>query len=85
MGLMDRVRGWLSRGEPRAVDPDELVEVALVRLPRGPMLVAALQDAGIEAQGIETFNVVSDVRSDMRILVHRRDVDAARLVLQRLD
>jgi hypothetical protein len=72
----------LSRGEPPDLDPDELVEVALVPLHDGPLLIARLDEAGVAASGIESFDVATSVRSRMRIMVRRRDAEAATRLLE---
>jgi hypothetical protein len=43
----------------------------------GPLLIAKLHDAGIEAIGDETFNVATEVRSDDLVRVRRCDLEAA--------
>ncbi|CAB4873810.1 unannotated protein [freshwater metagenome] len=80
MGVLQRFYAMLSRGEP--ADPDELVEVALVRIASGPMTVARLCSEGFHAVGNETFNIVTNVCSDYRILVPRREADGASALLQ---
>jgi len=75
------IRQWfvrlLSRGEPPDLDPDELVEVGVVHIHEGPLLIAQLEAEGIEATGIESFDVVTNVRNRMRIMVRRSDVERA--------
>jgi hypothetical protein len=77
MTLRQTIERLLSRGSfPE--DTDELVEIGLVPLGSGPMTVASLREAGFDANGAETFNIATDVLSDYRILVPRRQaVDAA--------
>ena len=77
MTLRQSIERLLSRGSfPE--NPDELVEIGLVPLGTGPMTVASLRDAGFDASGAETFNIATDVLSDYRITVPRRQaVDAA--------
>jgi hypothetical protein len=66
---------WLSRGDPG--DPNELVEVARVRIGRGPLTVEELCSAGFHATGDETFNIVTNTSSDYRVLVPRVEADRA--------
>ena len=81
MGLRAAFLRLLSRGEPPDLDADELVEVALVPLYDGPLLIARLDEAGVEASGIESFDVVTNVRNRMRIMVRRRDAETATRLL----
>ncbi|MDJ0767713.1 MAG: hypothetical protein QNJ12_02930 [Ilumatobacter sp.] len=74
------VRTWIERvlgGGAEDADPDEFVEFAVVRITEGPMLVARLQQAGIDAIGDEAFSYVTDSTSQYRVMVRRRDVDTA--------
>lgn len=82
VGIRDRIMGWLDRGEPPELDPDAVVEVAHVMLHDGPMLVAALERAGIPARGIEAFDIASRSTTRMRILVHARHAARAAAVLE---
>lgn len=79
------VRRWfvrlLSVGDVREVDLEARVEVADVPIASGPMLIAALERSGIIADGIESFDVVTETRSRMRIMVRRRDAEAASRVV----
>lgn len=79
------VRSWfaslLGRGEEPDRDADEQIEVPVVPLAQGPMLVAALQRADIDAVGIESVDVATETRSKMRILVRRADAECAHEVL----
>ena len=72
---------WLDRGDTPVGggDPDAAVEVANVAIFDGPRLVALLADSGIEAQGIEatTDALHGSAQTRMRILVRRREADAA--------
>jgi hypothetical protein len=71
MTIRQTIERLLSRGSVPD-DPDALVEIALVPIGSGPMTVASLCEAGFEATGAESFNIVTDVLSDYRILVPRR-------------
>jgi hypothetical protein len=77
MGL----RGWiyrlLDRGEVPQPDGDTIVEVADVPLWQGPLLLSGLKEDGIEATGIEAFDIVTKTRSRYRILVRHVDAVAA--------
>jgi len=77
MGIWQSFVRLLSRGEPPDLDPDELVEVGVVHLHEGPMLISRLHDAGIEATGIEAYDIATSVRNRMRIMVRRRDFERA--------
>ena len=66
----------LSRGAVPE-NPDELVEIAIVPLAVGPMSVETLRDAGFHASGAPTFNIVTDVASDYRVLVPRHEAATA--------
>ena len=83
MTLRQTIERWLGRGSAPD-DPDGLVEIALVPIASGPMTVASLCDAGFEATGAETFNIATDVLSDYRILVPRRQAADASARLQGL-
>ena len=71
----------LSAGEVGEPDPEAQVEVADVPIGSGPMLIAALERSGIIADGIESFDVVTETRSRMRIMVRRRDAEPASRVV----
>lgn len=71
----------LSGGSTAQADGDELQELITVPLFEGPMVVSDLQDHGIEATALDSFNLATQVVSDVRILVARRDFDAAQTVL----
>jgi hypothetical protein len=63
------------RGLPK--DPDEYIEIGLVPLGSGPMTVETLRAEGFDATGDQTYNIVTEVGSDFRILVPRRQAAAA--------
>jgi len=44
--------------------------------------VSVLNGAGIDATGIESFDLVTNVRTRMRIMVRRADLDAARALVE---
>lgn len=76
MGLRDRIFQWLERGSTD-LDQDEFVEFAVVHVGAGPLLVARLHEAGIDATGHDTFNAGTQVLSDYSVNVRRRDLATA--------
>ncbi len=84
MGLRQRFYELLSSGPPPDLDPASPVEVADLPLPRGPTLVSALRNAGIDAHGVESFDVATNARVRMRIMVPRADLDVARRVVDEI-
>lgn len=76
MSFRDVVYRLLDRGRDDA-DPDEPVEIALVPVSAGPMAVATLRNEGFDASGNETFNIATNVLSDYRIMVPRREAERA--------
>jgi hypothetical protein len=76
MTIRETLDRLLSRGGTPE-NPDELVEIAIVPLAVGPMSVETLCAAGFHASGAPTFNIVTDVASDYRILVPRHEAPAA--------
>ncbi|MEY2400545.1 MAG: hypothetical protein QOJ08_656 [Ilumatobacteraceae bacterium] len=83
MTIRQTIEKLLTRGSAPE-DPDALVEIALVPIGSGPMTVASLRESGFEATGAESFNIVTDVLSDYRILVPRRQAAEATARLQDL-
>jgi hypothetical protein len=78
--IRDFVRRLLERGADNA-DPKELVELVVLKLPRGPMVLSALQAGGIDAVGDEAFDIVTTGRTEFRILVPRDQLTAANALL----
>jgi hypothetical protein len=76
MTIREAIVRLLSRGDPPD-DAEHLVEIAVVPLGSGPMTVESLCRAGFAASGAPTFNVITRVASDYRILVPRREAAAA--------
>jgi hypothetical protein len=76
VSIRERVIRLLDRGSAE-VDPDEFVEFAVVHVATGPLLVERLREAGIDAEGHDTFNVVTQALSDYSVRVRRRDLTAA--------
>ena len=77
MGLRTWLVDLLSRGEMREPDPDEIVEVDNVPLSEGPLTIAALREAGVDATMVEAFHAPTASTTRARIMVRRRDADAA--------
>jgi hypothetical protein len=73
MTVREAVYRWLGRGSSAAEDPEETVEIAIIPLTVGPMTVESLCARGFHASGAPTFNIVTDVASDYRILVPRKE------------
>jgi hypothetical protein len=84
MGLRRWFAELLARGAPVETDPDALVEVDVVPLAEGPIYVSGLEREGIDAVGIESYDVVTGTRTRVRIMVRQLDIDAAREILERL-
>jgi hypothetical protein len=76
MTIRDAVLRVLSRGSVPE-NPDELVEIAIVPIAVGPMTLGTLRTAGFHASGAPTFNIVTDVASDYRVLVPRHEAVTA--------
>jgi hypothetical protein len=77
VGLRTWLVDLLSRGEMREPDPDEIVEVDNVPLSEGPLTIVALREAGIDATMVEAFHAPTASTTRARIMVRRRDADAA--------
>ena len=77
MGLRTWLVDLLSRGEMREPDPDEIVEIDNVPLSDGPLTIAALREAGVDATMVEAFHAPTASTTRARIMVRRRDADAA--------
>jgi hypothetical protein len=78
MTIRQTIRDLLGGDEPAPPqDGDDPVEIGIVALAMGPMLVTSLCNAGFDAVGTPTFNIVTDVASDFRILVPRKQAAAA--------
>jgi hypothetical protein len=84
VGLREALLRLLSRGAKPEADPDELVEVAFVKVYEGERLAAALRSAGVAATSVEAMNPATEVRSDARVMVARRDAEQARRILEGL-
>jgi hypothetical protein len=76
MTVRETVIRWLGRGSVPD-DPEAVVEIAIIPLATGPMSVESLCAAGFHASGAPTFNIVTDVASDFRILVPGKEAVAA--------
>ena len=84
MGLRRWVYEKLSRGPVDELDPSEPIAVALVMLAEGPMLVSALQATGLHAVGIPSWSVATRWTDRVQVVVPRREVPAAEVVLKDL-
>lgn len=73
MGARERLMRWLAQGEVDIVDPRAEVEIAEVMLHEGPMLLSALERAGISARGVEAWNLATKSTNRMQILVRVAD------------
>ena len=81
MGLRTWLVDLLSRGRCREPDPDEIVEIDNVPLSDGPLTIVALREAGVDATMVEAFDAPTASTTRARIMVRRRDADAASAVL----
>ena len=84
VGIRTWFVGLLSRGDETVLDPSQPVEVADVAIAMGPLVLAALQDDGIEATGIESVDVVTKSRTRFRIMVRRADAERAAVIVDRV-
>ena len=82
MGVRRWFLGLLSRGQEPDGDPAELVDLETVPLAVGPLTIARLEQAGFSVTGIESFNIATNVRSHMRIMVRRDQFTAAAELLR---
>ena len=75
-----------ATGELNESHPDILHDLANPGRPRSApgFLVAGLRERGIEAHGAEYFNIVTNVASDYRIVVPRRQAAEAMSVIEDL-
>ena len=62
------------------LDPDELIELATLPLFDASLLTDRLRRHGLDASCIESYNVVSRVLSDGRVVVRRRQLVEAQRV-----
>ena len=69
---------WLARGSLDQPDPNAIIEVGEVMLAEGPMLLAALERAGIQAHGVEAWDIVT--KSTTRMRIYARAADQARAI-----
>jgi hypothetical protein len=77
VSFAQRLLNIIGRGPVTADDGTALVELAVVPLASGPLLADSLRRNGFHVVGEETFNVVTSVLSDYRILVPRSELSAA--------
>lgn len=69
------MRRWFGASDE--VNPDEPTEIGVVHITRGPLALAQLRNAGFDAVGHDSFNIVSEVASGYRILVPQHQSVAA--------
>lgn len=75
MGFRDAMRRWFGASED--VDRDAPMEIGIVHITRGPVALTRLREAGFDAVGHDSFNIVSEVASGYRILVPQHQSEAA--------
>jgi len=80
MGVRRWLAGLLDRGASSAPG-DRVVEAGQVELWRSQLCVHALAEVGIDAQAIDNYGEVYGLPARARIMVHERDLVAARRVL----
>jgi hypothetical protein len=83
MGLKQWMSQLFGLNDPEPPDPTEIVELEVVDYARGPLVLAALEDAGVFATSEDVFNAATAL-SSTRILVTRADVPAALEALKHL-
>ena len=79
MGIRSMMWNALSRGEAPVLDPDEIVELAVVPFTKGPLTVAMLEQAGIQAVWFEVprYPASGALQSSALVRVRRRDLERA--------
>jgi hypothetical protein len=82
LGLRQWFWDLLARGEAPEPDPNAQVEATVVPLFNGPMLVERLRAEGVDAEGLEAFDIRTRVTTQMRIMVRQRDLAEAREILE---
>jgi hypothetical protein len=75
VGIIQKFYALISKGEP--ADPEQPVELIVVRATSGPMTVARLRQDGFDATGYEEFNAGTKVAGQYVILVPRRELGRA--------
>ena len=83
MGLKQWMSHLFGLADPEPPDPTEIVELEVVDFTRGPLVLAALEDAGVFASSEDVFNAATGL-SSTRILVTRADIPAALEALKHL-
>ena len=71
----------LTRGTPPVHDPDEFVEIATLPLFEATLLTEKLRAHGLDASCSESFNVAKSTNANGRILVPRRQLEEAELIV----
>jgi hypothetical protein len=84
MSLRDRLVRLLDRGDFEEPAPDTVVELDNVWLFEGPRLLQILENAGIDASGVESSNIATQATATtrMRLFVHYADFARATAVLE---
>ena len=77
--MLHKFHSMISRGQ-HVPDPNEPVELVVVRGTSGPMTVARLRDGGFDAVGYET-NFGTGLACEYRILIPRRQLEPAAALL----
>ena len=83
MGLKQWMSQLFGLSDPEPPDPTQIVELEVVDYARGPLVLAALEDAGVFATSEDVFNAATALHRT-RILVARADVPAALAALEHL-
>jgi hypothetical protein len=71
----------LSKGEPRHVNENAVVDAGLVSVTEGPMVLARIHEAGIGAEGIETREHPYSAMTMTRIVCRAGDVQRVRQII----
>jgi hypothetical protein len=82
MGFLAWFYRQLDRGELPPGDPSQPIEVADLRLTDAPLWVARLDDEGILAYYVESYDVATEIRNRARLFVRRGDAPQARAILE---
>jgi hypothetical protein len=82
MGLGKWLYRMLDRGELAPKDPSSPVEVANLRLTDAPLWVARLDQEGILAYYVESYDVATEIRGRARLFVRQGDASQARAILE---
>jgi hypothetical protein len=81
-GIRDWLERLLSRGEPDEVDPDAIVEAGFVGVVPAAIVMAELEERGIQAEALQERPGGPEGAALMvRIVSRAADVDAVRRVI----